>query len=52
MTVNIEKSVCKDCRWIESCQRLANVNTKETRNDAFIVVIEECGIWNIDRGYS
>lgn len=52
MVVNIEKSVCKDCKWIESCQRFARVNIKECRGDRFNVVIEECGIKNIDRSYS
>ncbi len=51
MVVIIEKSICKDCKWIESCQRLSRVNIQDTRGDKFTVIIEECGVKNIDRSY-
>lgn len=57
MTVIIEKSICSDCVWKDTCQRLERVNNVDKRNnpghtkDIFDVVILRCSLKNFDRSY-
>ncbi len=53
----MNKSVCMDCEWKNSCQRLERVNTQDgriahdRRNDIFEIIIISCSLKNYDRSY-
>lgn len=58
MTVIIQKSMCHDCIWKETCGNLKKINDmRDSRNspghvnDVFEVIIVQCSIKNYDRLY-
>lgn len=58
MPVVVSKSICNDCIWKNSCQKLAKINGMDDRrnnpgytNDKFEVLILDCSLKNYDRSY-
>lgn len=57
MTVAIEKSICVDCVWRGTCQKLERINTTDKREnpghtkDVFEIIVLRCSMRNYDRSY-
>lgn len=58
MTVLIRKSLCMDCMWQKSCQKLERLNGDGDKRinpghikDMFEVIILKCSAKNCDRSY-
>lgn len=61
MTIDLLESLCKDCKWVDSCSiykkidgivdnRIFEDNTNH-RNDIVEVIVKTCSLKNIDRSY-
>lgn len=56
----IEKSVCNDCIWTDSCQKLHKLremcgvrnSNDERQQDIFDVIVVKCSLKNFDRSYN
>ena len=58
MTVLLTKSICIDCIWKKSCQKLERINGIGDKrnnpgytNEVFEVIIHTCSTKNYDRSY-
>ena len=58
MTVIIQKSICRDCLWKETCGSLKKIDDMRDRrnnpghiNDVFEVIVAQCSTKNCDRSY-
>lgn len=58
LTVLISKSVCMDCIWRKTCQKLERLNGGDDKrnnpghtNDIFELIILTCSTKNYDRSY-